>query len=100
MLLKSLPLRNNPIEAGEIERTKLWEEGERDKEIEREERERETKSNYSSSHSRIYPKRESVTHCRKGTHRSYNVKLQLRHSVGWGGGGGRLIVRGMTRTCG
>ena len=47
------------------------------------EREREGKnSNYSSSHSRIYPKTERVTHCGKGTHRSYNVKLQLGQSVG------------------
>ena len=49
------------------------------------ERERERqKSKYSPSHSRIYPKTERVTHCGKGTHRSYNVKLQLGQSVGWG----------------
>ena len=53
----------------------------RKRKTERERRE-EIKSNYSSSHSRIYPKTERVTYCRKGTHRSYNVKLQLGQSVG------------------
>ena len=63
-------------------------EREREREKERERDELTEKSKYSSSHSRIYPKTERVTHCGKGTHRSYNVKLQLGQSVGWGGGGG------------
>ena len=54
----------------------------REREIDRErERERERKSKYSSSHSRIYPKTERVTHCGKGTHRSYNVKFGQRLST-------------------
>ena len=72
-----------------VEREREREKGRREGERERErEREKERDRNYSSSHSRIYPKTERVAHCGMGTHRSYNVKLQLGQSVGWGGGGG------------
>ena len=67
-----------------IKKKKREREPERKREREREREKEREKSKYSSSHSRIYPKTECVTHCGKGIQRSYTVKLQLGQSIGRG----------------
>ena len=79
------PLDNKMAESG-LQLIQVCErERERERKREREkerERERERKIELFIFPQQDLSKTERVTHCGKGTHRSYNVKLQLGQSVG------------------